>query len=74
MQISDFPFPFTPSREFPSRADICRYYENYAKRFGLFRHVEFNTVCVGAEVGAAQLEYTGASYVRWRPPPARRWR
>ena len=63
MQISDFPFPFKPSREFPSRADICRYYEAYAKQFDLFRYVEFNTVVIGAEVGAVHAD---GSCSMWR--------
>ena len=46
-----------------SPPDICNYYDAYCNEFGLFRHIEFNTVCVAADVGATHAD---GSCCKWR--------
>jgi hypothetical protein len=43
MTRGDFPFPFQPSSDFPSRGEICRYVEAFAAKFELNRFIHFHT-------------------------------
>jgi len=46
MNISDFPFPFETKYHFPTRDEICRYYQAYCDHFDLASLIRFHTtVC-----------------------------
>ena len=50
MALGDFPFPFAPAGgDFPTRAEICRYVEEYAARFGVLQLLRFNATVVQVE-------------------------
>lgn len=43
MSVSDFGFPFEPSRMFPTRGEIVKYVTAYADNFKLWPFIQFNT-------------------------------
>lgn len=49
MTLSDFPFPFETKGTFPSRGEVCKYYESYMAHFSLEQHIHFNTTVLSVE-------------------------
>ncbi|KAL0440503.1 UNVERIFIED_CONTAM: putative flavin-containing monooxygenase 1 [Sesamum latifolium] len=46
-QFSDFPWPESVSETFPDHNQVLDYITSYARRFDLFRHINFNSKVVG---------------------------
>lgn len=46
-EFQDFPFPDgTPA--YPSHKALCKYFQDYARHFGVIRHIKFNTEVIRA--------------------------
>ncbi|KAJ4846943.1 hypothetical protein Tsubulata_011504 [Turnera subulata] len=53
-QFSDFPWPSWVKEVHPSSSQVVEYLESYAKHFGIFPHVRFNSKVIG-------IDYIGES-------------
>jgi dimethylaniline monooxygenase (N-oxide forming) len=63
MNISDFPFPFKTAGGFPTRDEICRYYEAYCEKFGLQKYIQFQSDVQHVE--PAEYDESGTA-TRWK--------